>query len=342
MNIDTVVISFQIKSTDIINLDGWRKTGKTYTKKTKIAYYRCDTKNYFLNIQLSLSKLQNGSNEKGYNFYNAFELIDVINGDIRCAIQSDSLSIQNGKVSRIDLNSDFIFKSEEDADEFIRFLNSVNLPRMKKKVIFKSGFSVCSESKNNIESRAYRKDKDPALPKSIRKNMKTTVRVEFQFLKSKKIRKFFGSDYPVKIMLNPGLAYAAWNSMLEKYRLDAAIYSRKQFFKVAKEIFNVRNTTFEKYKKILKKGWKNEELNISEKRIFQKITRELYLCGITPAYCNVSVSLVEKLSMNFFKKILRKVFFKINEINNRNKKRNNALKSFKNHCFFKYKRLDSS
>lgn len=342
INIDTIVVTFPITSADTVNLDGWRKNGKIYTKKTKTAFYKCDTEKYFLNLQLSLSKLQNGSNEKRYNFYNAFELIKIINDDICRVIKSDSLKIENGILTRIDLNSDLVFSSEKEANSVIKFLKSINAPRTKKKEFFKYAFNISSKTKNNIELRAYRKDEDPALSKKSKPEIPPTVRLEFQFNKSKNIKKFFGINNPVRIMLNPEYAVKAWNLMLEKYRLDAAIYSKRWFFKVAKEILGVKEKTFQKYKKILIKGWNNEKLTVSEKRIFQKITRELYLCGVTPAYCDVEISLIKKLSKKFFKKIIRKIFFKINELRSRNKKRGFNNKSFKKHCFLKYKRMDSS
>ena len=204
---------------------------------------------------------------------------------------------------------------------------------------------MCTEAGNNIELRAYRKDEDPAISRTTRKNMSSTVRLEFQFNQAKEVRKYFGTDNLINIVSNPELSVRAWNSKLEKYRLDAAVYNRRQFFKVARKIFRVKDSTFKKYKKIIEKGWKNNKLTISEKRIFQKLTLELYRCGVTPSYCNVDVNLIQdtpvKLIRRLFKKIIRKIFISINKNKNENK-RNENEKRFKNYNYITYKRFDSS
>ena len=87
-------------------------------------------------MQFSLSKLQNGTNYKDYNWTKPFYLIDRLNEDLIQAIQSDSFTIEDGKVCRIDLNENLKFKKEKDADELIRFINSISTPRRKRKIKF--------------------------------------------------------------------------------------------------------------------------------------------------------------------------------------------------------------
>ena len=81
INIDTVVLHFDISS-KIVNLDGWwqkknKKKEKIYTKKTELAYYSCNVTTFYLTVKLSPQKLKRGTNEKDYNWLNPMELIDI-------------------------------------------------------------------------------------------------------------------------------------------------------------------------------------------------------------------------------------------------------------------------
>jgi len=281
----------QVKTNGWVQMD---KEGKKYSKKTKIAYYFCDKVKSYFTVQISLSTLQNGCNVKGYDFFNTYRFVDIINNDIYNATQNDSFKMEDGKLCRVDLNSDFIFPNESSAKEFERFTNTISTPRAFEKIKYKTGFIMLTSVRRNVELRVYRKDLDPNVPENIKKYMKPTVRVEFQFSSAKKIRTYFGIDSPVDVMTAPKYALVAWNKILEKYKLDAAVCSRRQFFCLAKEILGVKETTFKKYKKVLVKGFKKpESLTSGEKTIFQNSARELYRCGIVPSYCNVEVCFVK-------------------------------------------------
>ena len=336
INIDTIVLHFDVSNKNV-DLKGWwqnKKNKKIYTKKTDVAYYMCNSQFFYLNVQLSLTKLQNGNNAKKFNYIEACDLISIINADLQKTTKNEFFNVDWGQLCRIDLNKDFTFKNEIDANEFTRFLASLPKPRMSKKVKFGSTIAFAN-SKNRINLRGYRKDVEN------RTDGKPTVRLEFQISSSKTIRKYFGTDNLINIMLNPKRSCNTWNCMLSRYRLDAAVYNRKQFFKVAQLILGTKKKKFKEYKKILKAGWNNEILTESEKRIYQRIARKLYLCGVTPAYCDVEVSFVQTLSKNFLKKFTKKVFEYFNKIKNRNKHRN-KYKSFHNYSIVGFNWLDSS
>lgn len=312
-----------------------------YTKKTDVAYYMCNVKTYYLNVVLSLTKLQNGDNSKKFNYIKACDLIEKINADLQKTTQNEFFNVDWGQLCRIDLNQDFTFKNEKHANEVMRFLNSLPNPRMKIKKTYDTGFSFRSSKTNKTELRIYRKDLDKNLDESIRNSMKPTARMEFEYNKARNIRSFFGTANLTEILLNPQLALNAFHKKLHKYKLSAVLFNKKQFIKVAKKALEVKEKTFAKYKKILKKGWKNKKLTPSEKRKFSEICNKLFKCDIIPGYCDVDVSFISALTNKFLKKFTKKMFEYFNRIKNKNK-RNENKKRFKNYNYIRYNRFDSS
>ncbi|MBQ4155252.1 MAG: hypothetical protein IJD90_00415, partial [Clostridia bacterium] len=288
INIDTVRLYFPIDTYHRVYIVNWpekidkteeEKDDEIFCKKTNIAYYEVNKTKYFLTVNFSLQKLQHKTNEKDYNWLqNPSDLINILNADIQETVQNNSLTINDAKISRIDLNTSRSFAKEKDAKELFGFFERGFVPRaMTKKREDLTTINYLYTKTKSIELRVYRKDKDQHLPVHIREGMDPTLRIEFQYNRAFRIRKFFGTDNLSKIMYNPELSQIAWNKMLDKYRLAAAVYNYRQFFRVAFNILETKEKTFKKYKKIFLKVWKKEKLTVEEKRTYNRITHQLYL-----------------------------------------------------------------
>ena len=334
INIDTIDLYF----TNISGLDllGWRKDKDMYIKKSKSICYKFHPRIFTLVIQFSLSSLQNCFNFLGYNFKNSHRLINIINNDILKTV-GKKLDISNANISRVDINRDFHFDSEHKANEVLNFFKRLTTPRMQKKVSRESSVEFKTAKKNRIGLRVYRKD----LSKNVPEDLKPTIRVEFQICKRKKIIELFGTSNPIKIILNPECTFFAWTNKLKEYRLDKAILKAKWFFSVAKTNSCKSKAKWKEYRKIIEKGFSNQELTASEKAIFQKIMRTMYVCGIAPSYSNTKFNLISYYSKTYFEVYIVELLAYLKQKKNKNIE-NDSRKSYKNHLYIRLKRLDSS
>lgn len=334
INIDTIDLYFSNISG--INLLGWRKDKDMYIKKSKSICYKFYPKIFTLVLQFSLSTLQNEFNYLGYNFKNSHKLIKFINDDIFEVVEQ-KLDIKNANLSRIDINQDFTFNSGLEANEVLNFFKRLTALRMQIKEIRENSVEFKTKRKNRICLRVYRKDVLNNLPQKL----KPTIRVEFQICKRKKIINCFGTINPVKIILNPEITYFAWIQKLNEYKLYKAILNEKWFFNAAITNSCKTKKVWSKYRKIIEKSFNNQELTKEEKAIFQKIMREMYLCGITPSYSNIKFNLIPTYSKNYFKIYIKELVAYIKNSKNENV-RNKTRKLYNNYLYIKSKILDSS
>lgn len=319
-----------------LNLLGWRKDKDMYIKKSKSICYKFYAAKYILVLQFSLSILQKKYNYLGYNFKNSHKLIEKINDDV-FEVVGQKLDIKNANVSRVDINRDFTFDKETHTNEILNSFKRLPALRMQKKSIRKSSVEFKTKIKNRIGLRVYRKD----LSKNVPENLKPTIRVEFQICKKQKILKCFSTTNPIEIILNPEKTFFAWTQKLNEYKLDKAILASKWFFNAAKTNSCKSKKVWQKYRKIIEKGFSNQELTKEEKAIFQKIMREMYVCGISPSFSNTNFNLIPIYSKRYSKTYIKELVSYIKNLKTENSK-NETRKNYKNYLYLNFKRLDSS
>lgn len=233
-------------------------------------------------ISFSPASYQNDTNAKPYRFDSCVKTVRDLEQTI-LEVTGRSVSAKEITcISRIDLNRDFHFSTHFKHDELMDFFARVSVSKQKPDS-YATGITLGNGS---VILRVYRKDLDPHIPQHIRDNLPTTTRVEMQ-LGKRRIKKHFPESMTLYDLLTDELlAVRAWNTMLQEYRLDGAIYSRRVLYKKARVLFSknterIRRRKIRRLKMINSSKSDVKHQKKTEKEI-QAVKKELSKAGICP------------------------------------------------------------
>ena len=274
------------------------KTKKYRLKNGASIFFKYNTFTHILHFQFSASKIQHGTNAIPYDFSNAVVVESEIEKAIETIVGGIYVETCFLNICRVDLNKDFVFENEKDANAFMEFAKKILPARCEKHKDFDTGFTSLSKSGG---FRVYRKDLDKHLKKKDRAKMKPTVRIEFQ-MNRKFATKFYGKRFNLhEILTNELAAKMVWNKHLRKYGLDKKIVDRKTLDEVA------RKNLSESERKTL--AQMNDEPEFEDKKSRRKqlkvIRKMTALLGICPYSCEIEIDLKESTIeeiINFRKK----------------------------------------
>ncbi len=246
-------------------------------------FFTYNVSTLFMTLQFSASKIQHGTNAEPYNFSNYMVVEDTVTAATK-EMTGVNIKPQHLNSCRTDLNRDFVFENEDDANAFMDFANKILPARCEKHKDYETGFTSQTKSGNGF--RVYRKDLDKHLKKKEREKMTVTVRIEFQMNK-KFVKNFYGKRFNLhQILTNELAAKLVWNKHLAKYGLDKIIVDRKRLDKIAKKHLT------ETQQEILVQM--NDEPEFKDKKLRRKqldVSRKMKAIGICPYSCEIDVDL---------------------------------------------------
>jgi hypothetical protein len=287
-----------IKDWDFKYTEPFWKSKKYRLKNGASIFFKYNTFTHILHFQFSASKIQHGTNARPYDFSNSV----VVESEIEKAIETilGGIYIETCflNICRVDLNKDFVFENEKDANAFMDFAKKILPARCETRKNYETGFTSQTTNAGN-GFRVYRKDLDKHLKKKVREKMPPTVRIEFQ-MNRKFATKFYGKRFNLhEILTNELAAKMVWNKQLRKYGLDKKIVNRKTLDKIAGKYLT------ETQQKILVQM--NDEPEFEDKKIRRKqlgVIREMKAI-ICPYSCEIEIDLKESTIeeiINFSKK----------------------------------------
>ncbi len=246
-----------------------------------IIYMKLYTWTQYFVIQFSASKVLNGDNIDAYDFEKFYFVEKTIEYVINKKL-GVRLKTSNFKLTRLDLNRDFIYNDEETADKVLGFARKILPGRCEHRVDYEFGFT--SLTRHATGFRVYRKDKDEHLTEEQRSKMLPTLRFEFQ-LNRRRIERIFKCRPSLhQVLKNHMLVSIAWNRVLMLYALDKAILNKHHLYIEARKYLT--NSEFLTLKQM------NETPSFNDKDLRKKqlaVIRKLKKVGICPYACEVSI-----------------------------------------------------
>ena len=233
-----------------------------------------------LNLYFSASRVQNGTNaiafDYEFNKVNKFKntINQVINDELHIVLSCDDLLL-----CRLDINRDFTFKKDAQANAVMAFFNKVLPGRCEKREDYETGMT--SKSKN-AGLRVYRKDEDP----TVKEEMKPTVRLELQ-LDRRRIERTFGFRPSLSTILQKEVLVEVWDRLLQARGLDNPILNQSQLYKAARK--HLTRSQFNTLRQM------NENPTFDDKKQRRKqleVIRKLKAAHLCPYACEVPIRLV--------------------------------------------------
>lgn len=273
-----------IKDWDFKYTEPFWKAKKYRLKNGASIFFKYNTFTHILHFQFSASKIQHGTNARPYDFSNSV----VVESEIEKAIENilGGIYIETCflNICRIDLNRDFVFGNEKDANAFMDFAKKILPARCETRKNYETGFTSQTNAGNGF--RLYRKDLDKHLKKKVREKMPPTVRIEFQ-MNRKFASKFYRKRFNLhEILTNEFAAKMVWNKQLRKYGLDKKIVNRKTLDTVAKKHLT------ETQQQVLIQM--NDEPEFEDRKLRKKklqIIHKMKGIGICPYSCQIDIDL---------------------------------------------------
>jgi hypothetical protein len=223
--------------------------------------------------------VQHGSNAVPYDFSKAYVVKDIIDKTVNDELNV-TLTTDDFKVCRVDINRDFSYNDEKSAEEVMKFAKKILPARHEKRRDYPTGFT--SRTKRD-GLRGYRKDKDPKMQGQLEK---PTIRFEFQMSK-KKIKRIVGFRPDLSTILTKEvLLIKAWNLLLKERGLNNPVSSQSELYrKSRKYLSNSLQTTLRQM---------NENPSFSDKDQRTKqlaVIRKMKKARICPYSCEVPINL---------------------------------------------------
>ena len=285
-----------IKDWDFKYTEPFWKAKKYRLKNGASIFFKYNTFTHILHFHFSASKIQHGTNARSYDFSNSVVVESEIEKAIETILGGIYLETCFLNICRVDLNKDFVFENEKDANAFMDFAKKILPSRCEKRKNYETGFTSQTNAGNGF--RVYRKDLDKHLKKKVREKMPPTVRIEFQ-MNRKFATKFYGKRFNLhEILTNELAAKMVWNKQLRKYGLDKKIVNRKTLDEVA------RKQQFTEAEKIFlaqmndAPEFEDKKSRRQQLKVIRKMTVCPYSCEIE---IDLKVSTIEEI-INFRKK----------------------------------------
>lgn len=273
-----------IKDWDFKYTEPFWKAKKYRLKNGASIFFKYNTFTHILHFQFSASKIQHGTNARSYDFSNSVVVESEIEKAIETILGGIYLETCFLNICRVDLNKDFVFENEKDANAFMDFAKKILPARCENHEDYDTGFTSLSKSGG---FRVYRKDLDKHLKRKDRAKMKPTVRIEFQ-MNRKFATKFYGKRFNLhEILTNELAAKMVWNKQLRKYGLDKKIVNRKTLDTVAKKyLTESEQKTLAQMNDI--QAFDDKKSRRKQLKVIRKMTE---LLGICPYSCELDVDL---------------------------------------------------
>lgn len=299
--LDTIRVSItEMPDNRITEENGWTDTSNFPSAYKKICLNNKASifMQYFywtrtLVMSFSASKIQHGTNATAYDFDRSGAVESIIEQTVELET-GVKVRTKDMLICRLDLNRDFVFKTEERANATLEFSNKILPSRYEKRFDYDTGLTSQTKKGNGV--RVYRKDKDTHLPKPERDAMDLTVRFEFQ-MNRKLATKIFGERPNLhQVLTNQVKIEIVWNKLLDIYALNKKIVSRNELHR-----FGIHNLTLGQ-RETLKQM--NDTPSFSDKKYRQKqlaVTRKMKSLGICPYSCETAITLTIKVCNTIMK-----------------------------------------
>ena len=179
-----------------------------------------------LSASFSASKLVNGCNCYAYQNNQYEELKQKIEDTIRTYIGME-LHFEDASVSRLDVFKSIEFQEMSDAEEFIKWLQ--RFPSIGKQQNYTyNNTGDFRLWRSGLIFKSYLKNRDPALPKKVKKALPPTVRIEIECWKKQR-RNLLGKGATAEVLKYPDLWCGLFNAALKKFHLDGVLLTESEY-----------------------------------------------------------------------------------------------------------------
>ena len=236
----------------------------------------------YLTITFSASRVQHGENSIPYDFEKYYVVEDEVK-NVLLKETDRNLELDEFILCRLDLNKNFIHKTESVANEVLYFLNKVHPEGYQERNTYDNGGTL-DISKGRNGKRAYRKDIEQQTKRPNEEKLPPTVRLEFQ-LNKRKIKRTMDCQPTLQNALRKKREILkVWKRRLSQSGLDLKIYSYKELLKQTKNILT--KSEVETLKKINNNNTFEKENRNKELAVIRKLKKY----GICAYACEVAIT----------------------------------------------------
>ena len=249
----------------------------------------------YLTITFSASRVQHGENSIPYDFEKYYVVEDEVK-NVLLKETDRNLELDEFILCRLDLNKNFIHKTESVANEVLSFLNKVHPEGYQERNTYDNGGTL-DISKGRNGKRAYRKDIEQQTKRPNEEKLPPTVRLEFQ-LNKRKIKRTMDCQPTLQNALRKKREILkVWKRRLSQSGLDLKIYSYKELLKQTKNILT--KSEVETLKKINNNNTFEKENRNKELAVIRKLKKY----GICAYACNNPITVRQSI---FYEMIIEK------------------------------------
>ena len=241
----------------------------------------------YLTISFSASRVQQGRNSIPYDF----EKYYVVEGEIKKTLSKEigkHFDLNEFILCRLDLNKDFICRTEDAANEALSFFNKVHPEAYQERNTYDNG-GTFDVSKGRNGKRGYRKDIEQQDKRPNEEKLPPTARFEFQ-LNKRKIKRTMDCQPTLQNALRKKYEILkVWKRIISKSGLDLKIYTYNELLK------RTQNILTKSEQEILKLINNNNTFAKENRNKELAVIRKLKKYGICAYACNVQIAVDQSI-----------------------------------------------
>ena len=241
----------------------------------------------YLTISFSASRVQHGENSIPYDFEKYYVVEDEVK-NVLLKETDRNLELDEFILCRLDLNKNFIRKTESVANEVLSFLNKIHPEGYQERNTYDNGGTL-DISKGRNGKRAYRKDIEQQAKNHTDEILPPTVRLEFQ-LNKRRIKRTIDCRPTLQNALRKKYEILkVWKRIISKSGLDLKIYTYNELLKRSQNILTKTE------QEILKLINNNNTFAKENRNKELAVIRKLKKYGICAYACNVQIAVDQSI-----------------------------------------------